>query len=199
MAKLTIKQYFDNLRAIGQTLAEENMPLEIAARDTVAMEFNRIFVDGKDSKGGKIGNYNNTKPLYADPKLLPRAVPAKGKNGADNKTAYFESYKALREAMGVQTKYVDLNFSGRLGFNFVNSSVSASSNTISARPVKSNEIRLEKINKLQFVVRLNKENMGKARGNEVHFSTKIFALSKEEKENFKKVMKFETIRLANNA
>lgn len=199
MAKLSIQQYFDNLRAVGQTLAEEEMPLEIAARDTVAMMFSRIFVNGKDAKGANIGKYNTTKPLYANPKLLPRSVPAKGKHGADNKTAYFENYKALREAMGVQTKYVDLNFSGRLAFNFVNSSVSASSNSIGSRAVNPKDVRLEKIDKLKFVVRLNRENMAKSRGNEAHFSKRIFSVSKEEKENFKKVLRFETIRLANNA
>lgn len=197
MAKLTIKEYFNKLRAVGQTLAEKDMPLEIAARDTVAEMFNRVFVNGKDSQGGNIGKYNVTKSLYVDPKLLPRSVPAKGKHGADNKTAYFANYKALRDAMGVQTSYVDLNFSGRLAFNFVNSSVSTSTNTLKSRPVNAGEIRLEKIDKVRFVIRLNKENMGKARGNEVRFSTKIFSISKAEKENFKRVLKFETIRLAN--
>lgn len=205
MAKLTVQEYFNKLRAAGQTLAEQDMPLEIAARDTVAAMFSRIFVDGKDAKGGSIGNYNTTKPLYVNPKNLPRATPVKGKNDDTGnvgknprKTAYFESYMALRADQGVNTKYVDLNFSGRLGFNFVNSSVSTQSGTIKGG-ASSKDIRLEKIDKLSYVIRLNKENMAKAKGNQVRFSTKIFAVSKEEKASFKRVMQFETIRLANNA
>ena len=204
MAKLSIQEYFNKLRAAGQVLAEEDMPLEIAARDTVAVMFERIFINGKDRNGAAIGKYDTNRELYANPKMLPRAVPVVGKNGdkgnvgeKPRKTAYFENYKALRAAMGVNTKYVDLHFSGRLAFNFVNSSVSPSSSTMSKKAVSSKDISLEKINKLTYAIRLNKENTAKAKGAQFHFRAPIFLKSKAEKENFIKVLKFETIRLLN--
>ena len=209
MAKLTVQEYFDQLRAVGMQLAGEDMPLEIAARDTVAMMHTRIFIDGKDRHGNMIGDYNTTNPLYVNVEknknVLPRNTKAIGKNGDTGnvgqnkrKTAYFENYLALRQDQGVQTKYVDLLLSGRLSFNFVNSSVSTSSSTLK-RPISGKGVRLEKIDKLSYVIRLNAENWAKAKGNQVHFRKPIFLTSKEEKENFKRVLQFETIKLANNA
>lgn len=89
---------------------------------------NRIHVQGLKSDGTDIGKYNDTDPLYVNPKKSPRTFKPEGKpkkvgvfksgkrKGEDkfagnktNKTRYFESYKAFRDYVGVQTNKVNLS------------------------------------------------------------------------------------------
>ena len=53
-------------------------PLEIAAKDTMAMQAGRIFVDGKDSADSSIGKYS-VKPFYLNPKNSPKKFSVGGK------------------------------------------------------------------------------------------------------------------------
>lgn len=95
----------------------------VAAKEVEADYKDRIFADGKDSKGAPIGRYS-TKPFYAGGKQL-RGLPKgkfrpegkngdkKFKNGKNHKTRYLkDGYKEFRERAGRQSGKVDLNLTG---------------------------------------------------------------------------------------
>lgn len=99
----------------------------VAAKATEAVFKKRIFVDGKDSNGGAIGDYS-TQPFYINPKATTllgvkksglKPVGKNGqkrfKNGNLHKTVYLTGgYKELRTKTGRQSAKVDLNLSGSL-------------------------------------------------------------------------------------
>lgn len=93
-----------------------------------AQQMVRIFQEGERGSGGKIGAYNNNKPLYVNPKLVPKKFPLKGKsgkakfkNGRAHKTGYFPNYAAFRKSQGRQTAFVDLKLSGQFQSDFASS------------------------------------------------------------------------------
>jgi hypothetical protein len=96
-----------------------------AALTMLAKLKQRVFRLGLDSSDNPIGSYS-TGPFYQNPTKLV-GVPAGGvkpqgknglsifKNGKPKKTRYLnQGYKELRELVGRQSDYVDLNFSGSL-------------------------------------------------------------------------------------
>ena len=86
------------------------------------MQNARIFGEGKNAQGKKIGQYDTKTPLYISSKDAPKSVgtptgktgKSKFKNGNTHKTRYFESYKAFREQQGRRTDTVDLRLRGLL-------------------------------------------------------------------------------------
>lgn len=93
-----------------------------------AQQMVRIFQEGERGSGGKIGTYSNNKPLYVNPKLVPKKFPTKGqkgatkfKNGKAHKTGYFPNYSAFRKSQGRQTSFVDLKLSGQFQSDLANS------------------------------------------------------------------------------
>ncbi len=97
----------------------------------------RIHVDGLKTDGTDIGKYNDTDPIYVNPKDSPRSFKPEGKprktgvfksgkkKGQDrfegnkkNKTKYFESYKSFRDYVGVQTNKVNLSLSAGMENDF---------------------------------------------------------------------------------
>ena len=97
----------------------------------------RIHVDGLKTDGTDIGKYNDTDPIYVNPKDSPRSFKPEGKprktgvfksgkkKGQDrfegnkkNKTKYFESYKSFRDYVGVQTNKVNLSLSAEMENDF---------------------------------------------------------------------------------
>ncbi len=97
----------------------------------------RIHVDGLKTDGTDIGKYNDTDPIYVNPKDSPRSFKPEGKprktgvfksgkkKGQDrfegnkkNKTRYFESYKSFRDYVGVQTNKVNLSLSAGMENDF---------------------------------------------------------------------------------
>ncbi|MFA9221056.1 MAG: hypothetical protein ACEQSL_07705 [Sediminibacterium sp.] len=194
---MSTEEYIIQQRKIFTQIIEKDMPLQRAARDTMAMQATRIFVDGKNSQGSLIGGgaYNDNKPLYVNPntspgkKFKPAGKPfefGKSKGGkiktvrsesrlvngksTPHKTRWFPSYKDYRKTIGRNTEHVDLFLSGDLKSDFSNGKTGAS-------PVK--------VNTHEYVAGLKRqENIKKAEGLSDKYNDPIFSLSKKEKANF---------------
>lgn len=92
----------------------------------------RIFGDGLNSEGQKIGEYSNKEGYYSKELFIRKSAfkqqgkNKKGKfeNGKDRKTMYLQGgYTEFRDIQGRQTEYVDIKFSGSAerGLNVVKS------------------------------------------------------------------------------
>lgn len=143
---------------------------EIAAQNVLLAEYkNRIFVEGKDSTGGKIGTYS-TKPMYGTKQAAVRKGAIKGigkngdtkfTNGKPHKSMYLPNgYAGFRAAQGRQTGFVDLNLSSSL-FRAVQLYKQGDTTVIAIADIKESK---------------------KFRGNEKHFSKNIASLIPSEKE-----------------
>lgn len=115
----------EHLLRKAEALKANNVVLQRAVTAVHTVKVKRIFTDGKNVEGGKIGAYNRTNPLYINPKSSPVSVAPKGKdgqskfkNGNQKKTAYFPSYKAYRAAIGRPNSFVILFLSGDLRSDF---------------------------------------------------------------------------------
>ncbi len=180
---MTVNQYTDRLKCAKKQL-EEGKYFEIAVRDNLAQRSRRIFTDGENTSGGKIGRYDTTKPLYVNPLSgSPKKFAAKGKNGNTNfknskphKTGFFPSYSSFRVAIGRDGGYMTLQLFGDLKSNFENSSRGV------PEPVK--------INNLEYVVGLDGANAKKRAGIEKRFGNVFFSQEKE-KSQFLNVAAFE--------
>lgn len=182
---MTPEEYIERYNRFVQDLVERDTPLAIAAQDTHAKQVTRIFVDGKNSSGDKIGNYDTTKPLYANPLITPgRKFKPQGKvgifsavkkdsgtgdkfkNGKDRKTKYFSSYKDLKTVIGQESNFVNLEFSGDLKSDF------------------SNNFNAVKVSTHEYVSGTRELNAKKIEKQEDRFHGKIFGHTKEEIANF---------------
>lgn len=176
---MTTEEYIAKLRAKLNDLVQNNKPLARAVASVHADQMERIFVDGK-GVSGNIGVYNSIDPLYVSPKTSPKKFPTKGKtgkskfeNGENHKTGFFKSYKAYRSSQGRQNSFVDLKLSGQLQKDMSNS--------------------LTRISPSIWVTGTkNKINSEKAEGAEKKYGN-IFNLSKDEKENFKEILRDELL------
>lgn len=90
-----------------------------------ARQVKRIFVEGQNEMDTDIGQYNSTAPIYISPIQSPIKISPKGKsgssvfkNGKAHKSAYFDSYKAFRSAIGRQVSKVNLRLSEALKIDF---------------------------------------------------------------------------------
>jgi len=99
-----------------------------AVLSTHSLMTQRIFGEGENSKNAEIGQYNDKKALYVNPKNAPKSFTPKGKtgsakfnNGKAHKTGYFSSYKAFRANQGRRTDRVNLNLEGDLFKDFAGS------------------------------------------------------------------------------
>ena len=93
-----------------------------------ARQVKRVFEQGLNSDGVKIGHYDTTQPLYVNPLRSPKKFPTKGKSGqstfkggGEHKTGYFDSYKSFRQAISRETGFVNLRLTENLKFDFTNS------------------------------------------------------------------------------
>lgn len=145
----------------------------------------RIFEQGKNSSGGKIGSYNSTKPIYVSPEDAPRAVNKRGKTGKPIKSGYYPSYKAFRQAMGRETAFVNLRLNNELQGDLANAQISKSSNGIAVpKPIK--------VSKTEYKVTLKKDiNQKKVEGLEKKYGV-FLKHTKEEIELFHKTIRVET-------
>lgn len=97
----------------------------------------RIFEKGQNSGGGKIGNYNSTKPIYVSPEDAPRAVNKRGKTGKAIKSGYYPSYKVFRQAMGRESGFINLRLNNELQSDLANAQLSKTSSAIAGvNPIK---------------------------------------------------------------
>lgn len=152
---------------------------ELAVRDTIAKQSERIFVEGKASDGSSIGSYDTKRPLYVNPKKVPKGgglLPLTGKTGKStfksgkkHKTRWVESYKQLRNLMGLQTSRVDFVLFGNLKSDFENGG-------------RGSGVVPLKISNTAFQVTLDSENEKKRKGLEERFRT-VFNLTKDEEDN----------------
>lgn len=160
-----IEQLLKDLNA----LVDRDKTLRIAALSTHAVNKNRIFGEGGDADGGKIGSYS-TEPTYISNRNSPVKVRPVGKNGdttfsdgTPHKSAYFHGgYKEYRSTIGRQTSTVDLRLSGQMESSYV---VKAQGN-------------------IYVSGFLNPLDDLKADGNEERFEKEIFALSEKEADIF---------------
>jgi hypothetical protein len=184
----SLDQYIKQIELLAKTLANKDTIKKrvtiVAAKSTEADYKERIFVDGKDSKGGNIGKYS-TKPLYASKsnlKGLPKSkFKPKGKNGKSvfkngkkKKTTYLKAgYKEFRDRSGRQSAKVDLNLTGSTF----------------------NSIQLDSDKDTIFLGFTSKENELIMEGNEKRFSKSIIPLSNKEEDTFIKVANREVVEI----
>lgn len=177
---MTIDQYIASLDAKTAKL-KTGEALGRAATGVHAAMTVRIFENGENANGGKIGSYDSKNELWANPDKLPKSPAPRSKPGSNRKakkTVYYSSYKALRDGMGRESGFVNLRLNNDLQSDFANSSVSASSDEL-AKPTP------KKVDSNTFIVALNRsENIEKKNGLEKKYG-KIFATTKQEKELFK--------------
>lgn len=211
---MSTEEYIAKQKKVFQQIIEKDIPLEIAARSTAAIQSVRIFVDGKNSQGSLTGHgaYNDNKPLYVNPKTSPgrKFAPAgkpfafgKTKSGKTktvrstsrvqkgsvkpHTTRWFPSYKAYRQTIGRNTTKVDLFLSGDLKSDFSNSSANPNS------PGKA-----IKVNSHEYVSGFRRDiNVKKAEGLAKKYNDPIFSLSSAEKKNFFAIATKEFQRLIN--
>lgn len=115
-----IKKIKRNLDAV-----KSGKPVAIAAQDTHVQMVERIFEKGQNANNGKIGEYDDSKPLYVNPKYSPKKLATTGKNGKSKfkngkkkQTRYYKSYKEFRQKMGRPTDRVNFRLTGLLQSDF---------------------------------------------------------------------------------
>ncbi len=174
--KITTAEYIKRQHDKIEKL-KSGVVVHIAAQDTHVKMVERIFEEGKTSEGNTLG-YNNSDPLYVNPKNSPKNFPNKGKNGDvkfsngdAHKTGYFESYAKFRQAIGKTTSFMNLNLFGVLQNDF-------------AKGV----IKLGKSAYISTVT--NEANKGKLE----KFAT-YFKLNGGERENFKDILEYESMKI----
>jgi hypothetical protein len=183
---MTPTEFADKLRLQVAELVTKNVPLLIASTSTQSEIATRIFIRGEATASGKIGNYNNTTPLYLNPNnpkvfgMSRIGSPGKFKNGKEKKTVKttYKGYKAFldRPSGGA---FVSLELTGDLKSDFTNN-VSIGSKDI-----------LNRVSVNEYTCELSDINRLKAEGNEGRFGRDIFKLSNGEKDLFYKIAEFE--------
>lgn len=188
MSAISPEEFMQRYDSFIQELAERDLPLARGAQSSHADQVTRIFVEGKDSDGNQIGTYNDTTPIYANPNTTPgRKFTPQGKasnfsakkegsgtgdtfkNGKPRKTKYFPSYKSLKEVIGQESNFVNLEFTGDLKSDF------------------SNRGNVVKVNAHEYVSGVRDHNALKIEGQEDHFNTTIFQHTKREVDTFYEV------------
>lgn len=165
-----------------QAIVEKNIPLQLAVRSVMAMQSKRIFLEGKNSKGGIIGQYGTNhlyvSETYRNKTNLPK-FPLKGKygdkkfkNGKYHKSGYFENYLAFKKAVKLNKRIgtVDLFLTGTLHRHWANSD-------------KVGIAEARKVNANHYYVAISDEDYKK-----INRYQNVFNLSLQEKQTFYKVL-----------
>lgn len=193
---MTTDQYISKLQGKIKELEKQNKPFEIAVRSTMALQSNRIFIEGKNSSGSSLGQYDTTLPMYINPLKAPRAtgkkikgieglMPPTGKNGdtvfkngEPHKTTYVKNYKDYRNRIGRRVDRVDITLSGDLQSDFRNS-------------VSTTKVTPTKVNTNEYITVIRRPlNTKKIEGLEKKYG--VFTnLTTQEREAFYKVNEFE--------
>lgn len=195
---ITTQEFLNKLQRIQLKLKEDDTPLRLASYSAIALQSVRIFTQGKDSSGSKIGDYSQ-KDIWINPdakSFVPRnsgGFTGKGKTGKSvfaltgkpHKTTFFEGWKGFREAQGLQSGTVDLNYTGELFSDFCNPQGGVPTT--------------RKVTNTEFVTSL-KRNLSKLKlaGNEDRFDATIGNLTDSEKDKFYTVARFELRKLLNS-
>lgn len=183
---ITYQQFIAKMDARIASL-QSGVIMERAVRSVMAEAVVRIFEEGKNSSGGKIGSYNATKELYVNPNTLPRNVaprgkPGKEKNVQSRKTVYFKSYKDLRSEVGRESGFVNIRLTNDLQSDYANAQVSGST-IATPEPLK--------ISNTEYRITLKRTiNQKKRAGLEAKYGN-IFFLTQGEKERYFDVLRKE--------
>lgn len=181
-----ISKIADLLKAIrSRIMMEEERIVTTAAFAVLAELIDRIFREGKDSNGGKIGDYSTDEIWIKIPysgvnnsRLKKKGKPkGKDKKAKETKsTMYFNGgYADFRKKVGRQNSTVDLNLSGELARNVI---VAKKSDSI--------------------VIGISTyENAKKANSLEEKYKKNIFSLTNEEKSLFLRIVNREIEELLN--
>ena len=188
---MTVEEYQNKLKNEIKVLKSDKF-MKLAVYSVNQRRLERIFEIGLNSFGIKIGDYNDTKPVYIKPEDAPKAVKLGGKpkaikgkeykkstrvtfkSTAENpQTAYYPSYKAFRQAMGRETGFVNLRLNNRLQSDLANATLSKGTTKIANnRPIK--------VDNHRYIVTLkNQENIDKVQSLEKKYGN-IIDLTKGE-------------------
>lgn len=183
---MTKEEMIERLNANIDLIEQYEKPMVIAVKDTIATMAKRIFEDGLNSNGSRIGNYDERKELYVSDISLPRKGNNIGKRGKRIKTNYYKNYKELRRQQGRESSFVNLSLFGRLQSEFVNKpiSVDGSIDGNVGEPIKTGE--------LEYSIKFSDDGIKKYKNIEKKYG-KIFTPTKDELENFANVFTFELL------
>lgn len=113
----------DMLRSLAQSLSASQFDVElVGAKSGEAIIKRRVFNQGLDKNGNKIGDYSTKSAYFSRGQFVRKSAFKPGgkknpkrKNKKDPKTMYIaEGYKGLRSVNGRQVGYVDLQYTGDL-------------------------------------------------------------------------------------
>lgn len=189
---MTIEEFKLKLEQALAEIKANDTPLRLASYGAVAQISKRVFTDGGNADGGKIGQYNSTDPIYLNPKKAfggsklgtPRGKngDTKFKDGRSHVTVYLDSYKDYKSILGKPSGggYVNLELSGDLKSDFENGMA----------PIQ--------ISTHEYAIGLKRPiNIEKRKGLEARYG-KIFAMTNKEVEEFIKDIQFEFAKLFGN-
>lgn len=169
---MTTDQFIAKLNRQIESIIKDDKPLQIAVRDIMALQSQRIFRKGLNSSEAAIGQYVK-KPIYVplldSPKsFTPKGKPEVAKKIKNRKTGYFTSWLAYKETIGKNKniKTVDLSFRGDLHRNWANAAIEEPAKAI-------------KINQHNYITRLSVLNQ-----NKVERYGKVFNLTTKERSIF---------------
>lgn len=180
---MTTDQFIAKMNKKIEAIEKFDKPLELAVRSVMSLQSKRIFLEGKNSDEGLIGQYGN-KEIYVSPNAYPtlKKFPLKGKagkttfkDGSPHKTGYFPDYLSFKKAVGKNKKIssVDLFLTGELHRDWANSEVVGKADAT-------------KVNQHNYIVTLSEENQ-----NKVERYGRVFNLSLRERGMFLKTVQFE--------
>lgn len=176
MPTLDVKKLQENItKSVQKVLLAQTQAVNEGMLELEANLKERIFYNGQDNAGGKIGGYS-TKPMYASvngtSQVRSSSLKARGKNatkgqrnqdtfanGKKRKSMYLPGgYSEYRKVVGRQNSTVDLNLTGSL----------------------QKDIRMNPQDGQASIVFTTDEKALIAEGNEKRFGKTIFAASEQE-------------------
>lgn len=184
---MTTEQFLAKQESKLNAIIKENKPLLFAVTSTMALRSRRIFLQGLNADGGKIGDYG-TNGLYVSGKARPspkeplrgKTGESKFKNGNEHKSKYFTNFLAYKKDVGrgQVLPTVDLYLTGDLHKNW------SQVDKIAQAP---------KVNKLDantYIEYLNDLSLSK-----ISRYGNVFNISKDERKAFYKSFQDEFARL----
>lgn len=190
---MTAKDFITNLENKITSLNEVNKPFEVGVFTVISQMIPRIFEEGINSNGNKIGDYDSKKSIYvntsinAPVKETPRGKDGKDtfKNGKKKKTTYYSSYKEFRQRQGRESGFVNLDLIGELKLDI-------------AKGESIRDVNKFKVNSNEYSITVSKEiNEKKVKGLEKKYG-KIFTPTDKEIEKMIEVINFELKKYFND-
>lgn len=183
---MTPEEYKKNLNFDEKLVKIKNAYL-LSVKDVIGAQVVRIFEEGINSSGSKIGTYSNSKPLYVSDDRSPRQGTKKGKTGKKITTTYYESYQSFRSEQGRESSFVNLRLFGRLMSDLANAPVDRKDAPIPG------EMTPNKVDDFEYYTRIRAENVGKKKGADAKYGN-VFSHTKAEIERFNRTLEFELQR-----